>query len=566
MAELSEIEEKLCESSQDLLTPFSCHICSFRSPEKYSLQRHFHNKHSLIKGDVNLIFPCQLCNKQFKKKSYLLTHLATHPKLCVRPYLCSMCNATFAHIVQLERHHLSHEYDLTKDPNEVTFDDVHDPKRAKSELFHCAQCSLGFESVELLEKHKRRHIETVFTSPMSLSSSTTSAGSSSMMFKNEPLTFKSSSSKLPSTSNMNQGKKKTTKSKMGTSKNKQQQQPRKPMHIFKKVLNCPYCPSKFSNKSGMGITNLNIHLVIKHKDTLNATPHTDLNKCPQCVKLFTSNQSLNVHILKKHGVTANNNIRHTTTTTKKNTASNSNKKKTIKKNKGEVVGESSSNYSPDKKKSAMLTTSSTTNKALPRKKSKYLIRGDDGGGSSCSDNLSAKQTLERKSRFRKRLLKKRAQLSMKKRKNNNIDTSLSTSSSTMVKSENKLDTTISSSDDFDLASTTTAAHSQVSSSCYSVKRGRGRPPNNALHSSTFKRVGLSSSLLSSFKRTGPGRPPGTGKVMTGRIVKKYKCKHCNLSYIHFPSFITHQNLCSSATSSPPTTSSIVTNTSLMKQP
>lgn len=566
--ELSEIEEKLCESPQDLLAPFSCHICPFRSPEKYSLQRHFQNRHSLTKVDVNIVFPCQLCNKLFKKKSYLITHLVTHPKLCAKPYICSICNATFTHMVQLERHHLSHEYDLTRDPNEVTVDDMHNPKKVKIGLFHCTQCSLGFESLELLEKHKRRHIETIFTPP-SLSSSikaTVASSSSSIVCKNEPLTFKSSSSKISSSSssssNMPQDKKK--KSKIGSrsnsnKKNLQQQEPsrKRRMHVYKKVLYCPYCPSKFSNKSGMGITNLNIHLVIKHKDTLNATPHTDLHKCPRCVKLFTSNQSLNVHILKKHGT--NDSVRPTTTTTspKKTT----DYKKNIKKNKN-TVADRNAHESLDKKKTFVLPTSTA-----PRKKCRYLIRGDDGGASSCSENLSVKQSQERKSRFRKRIFKKRAQLAMKKKQKTNTLSTTTTTTTTpststgrhtttgVVKSINKLETTISSSDDFDLASS------------INLKRARGRPPNT-LEPSTFKRVGgttqSSSPSFKSFKRTGRGRPPGSGgKVISGRIVKKYKCKHCSLNYLHLPSFITHQKLCSTAaaTAAPPPTST----SSLTKQ-
>ena len=521
--ELSEVEGKLCESSQNLLTPFACHICSFRSSEKSSLQRHFQNKHSLTKRDVNIVFPCQLCNKLFKKKSYLFTHLASHPKLCVKPYLCSICKTSFSHIVQLERHHLSHEYDLTKDPNEVTVDDQ-EPKKEKTELFHCARCSLGFESMELLQKHKRRHIETILTS------------TSFSPLKNEALSFKSSDKLITTaaavtTESVQENLKRKIKNDAGKDQQPRRSRKRGDILDCKKVLDCPYCPSKFSNNNYMGITNLNIHLVIKHKDTLNASPHTDLHKCPRCVKLFSSTQSLGVHILKKHG--ANNNC------TKKT------------KKKGEVVlltvGESISNHSPDKKKPiparkkkgevALVTVGESSinvdsldkKKSIPGRKKKYSIRREKGA-SSGSEKLSVKQTQERKSRFRKRLLKKRTQLKKQP---------LSTSNRTVeavAKSNDKLEAAISSSGDLDLA-TLVGATSRAS--VYNIKkRGRGRPPNNA----------STSSKSSIYKRTGRGRPPGIGKVISGRIVKKYKCKYCHLNYIHFPSFSTHQKLCAASSS------------------
>ena len=42
-----------------------------------------------------------------------------------------------------------------------------------------------------------------------------------------------------------------------------------------------------------------------------------------------------------------------------------------------------------------------------------------------------------------------------------------------------------------------------------------------------------------------GRPPGIGKVIAGRILKKYRCPHCHLTYIHLPSFNNHQQVCKS---------------------
>lgn len=279
--------------------PFACHICLFRSYEKVKLYRHFAKKHSLKKKDVLLTYPCRMCNRDFKGKGYLQTHLTKHTKLDLCPYMCSICALSFSTLCELEVHHLSHEYDLEKDPNEI---DGNKPNE-KTALLLCQKCSLGFDSQVALDKHLRRHIQTLNPEPV-IGKTFDQVGNQLVSGRN----LMSSNRRWKRVEKNARGKsllkRNATKIRAKYRKTKISLPGRGLGDVGSgcNLLFCPYCPSSFTYTKGVGIANLNTHLVLKHQDkndTVN--PVTDLHKCPFCVKMFISERSLSVHVLKKHG-------------------------------------------------------------------------------------------------------------------------------------------------------------------------------------------------------------------------------------------------------------------------
>ncbi|XP_066928088.1 uncharacterized protein [Clytia hemisphaerica] len=258
-------EERTSTSSDNSrnLRPFSCHVCSFRACEKYNLLRHYDNRHSLRKRDVNIVYPCPVCQRTFKGKTYLITHLETHAESISKPYRCSICQASYDNVTDLERHHLSHEFDLTTDPGEEDQDDGK-PKERTS-LLQCQKCSLGFDSLESLQRHQRRHIETIGTGTSAV---TTVAASTNQAFTFKPLT------KKPKKNGNIKGLKRKPIKENKAERKHDKAKFRKRLTTGPEFLNCPYCSSQFSNKNFNGITNLNIHLLLKHKNTIKAKPRT----------------------------------------------------------------------------------------------------------------------------------------------------------------------------------------------------------------------------------------------------------------------------------------------------
>ena len=450
------------------LKPFSCHICTFRACEKYNLLRHYDNKHSLRKRDVNIVYPCPVCDRTFKGKAYLITHLENHHDSISKPYRCSICKTSYDNVTDLERHHLSHEFDLTTDPGEEIQDDGK-PKERTS-LLQCQKCSLGFETLESLQRHQRRHIETIGTNTTVQTTTTTSTS--------QAFTFKPPSKK----SNKNRGtkelKRKLVKEKDKTKVERRQDKAkvRRRLTNGPEFLDCPYCSSQFSNKNFNGITNLNIHLLLKHKNTIKSKPRTHLNKCPKCVKMFTSQASLDVHLQKRHGDTP-----------EEKDVQNNRKPISPRKRK-EISEKADSGVKQDPVEEQQTSTSSIKSETLSK-----------GAVKSSSSN-------DRKARLRRRLARKRSQLKTK----------LITS---RTRSQSPVKTTSSSSNENNVQKT-----SKLN------RRRDNDAPNTSKSNSAFRKK---------------GRPPGIGKVIAGRILKKYRCPHCHLTYIHLPSFNNHQQVCKS---------------------
>ena len=54
--------------------PYNCEHCNYNTKRKHDLKRHVMKKHS----DVQLSFPCQLCDKTFGYESNMVRHMKTH--------------------------------------------------------------------------------------------------------------------------------------------------------------------------------------------------------------------------------------------------------------------------------------------------------------------------------------------------------------------------------------------------------------------------------------------------------------------------------------------------------
>ena len=54
--------------------PYNCNHCSYNTKRKHDLKRHVMKKHS----DVQLSFPCQLCDKTFGYEKNMVRHMKTH--------------------------------------------------------------------------------------------------------------------------------------------------------------------------------------------------------------------------------------------------------------------------------------------------------------------------------------------------------------------------------------------------------------------------------------------------------------------------------------------------------
>ena len=54
--------------------PYNCSHCSYNTKRKHDLKRHVMKKHS----DVQLSFPCQLCDKTFGYEKNMVRHMKTH--------------------------------------------------------------------------------------------------------------------------------------------------------------------------------------------------------------------------------------------------------------------------------------------------------------------------------------------------------------------------------------------------------------------------------------------------------------------------------------------------------
>lgn len=85
-------------------------------------------------------YVCELCDKTFRRKTYLQKHMNSHSN--DRPYPCQYCGKVFRSLTNRAKHVLNHA--------------------VGSNMFACEVCGNGFPNRASLEKHSRVHNSEVF--------------------------------------------------------------------------------------------------------------------------------------------------------------------------------------------------------------------------------------------------------------------------------------------------------------------------------------------------------------------------------------------------------------------
>lgn len=143
--------------------PFSCPICSLTFSQSYHMTRHLRNQHDLgqyictkcgkslgswlelkdhKKTHAVEGLTCLACDKQFKEKAELVSHLKVHKKITnPRSLVCGDCGKVFGRMYHLKRHLMSHR------------------RSAKGECYTCPDCQKTFAFPEDLNKHLEIHVK-----------------------------------------------------------------------------------------------------------------------------------------------------------------------------------------------------------------------------------------------------------------------------------------------------------------------------------------------------------------------------------------------------------------------
>ncbi|XP_017280167.1 zinc finger protein 91-like [Kryptolebias marmoratus] len=144
--------------------PFTCPVCTKTFSQSYHMTRHVRNQHDL--GDhvctkcgksfstwldlkahrkTHAVegLTCLACDKQFKGRAALASHLRLHGKVKSNPrsLKCSDCNKEFRRSYHLKRHIMSHR------------------KAANADCYTCPDCQKNFFFPEDLNKHLEIHVK-----------------------------------------------------------------------------------------------------------------------------------------------------------------------------------------------------------------------------------------------------------------------------------------------------------------------------------------------------------------------------------------------------------------------
>lgn len=142
--------------------PFSCPVCAMTFSQSYHMTRHQRNQHGLGNyicskcGKVSTTWlemkahkkthaveglTCLACDKQFKEKAALVSHLKLHKKVQSNPrsLVCGDCGKVFGRMYHLKRHIVTHR------------------KASNSESYTCPDCQKNFAFPEDLNKHLEIH-------------------------------------------------------------------------------------------------------------------------------------------------------------------------------------------------------------------------------------------------------------------------------------------------------------------------------------------------------------------------------------------------------------------------
>lgn len=144
--------------------PFSCPVCAMTFSQSYHMTRHVRNQHNLGKYICSKCgksfsswldmrahkkthavegLTCLACDKQFKEKAALASHLKLHKKVESGPrsLVCGDCGKEFRRMYHLKRHIVTHR------------------KATKGECYTCPDCQKDFAFVEDLNKHLEIHVK-----------------------------------------------------------------------------------------------------------------------------------------------------------------------------------------------------------------------------------------------------------------------------------------------------------------------------------------------------------------------------------------------------------------------
>lgn len=145
--------------------PFSCPVCAVTFSQSYHMTRHLRNQHNVgeyvcskcgkslntwlelrahKKSHAVEGLTCLACDKQFKEKGALLSHLKVHQKIqssSPKSLTCGDCGKIFGRMYHLKRHIVTHQ------------------KEADSECYTCPDCRKRFAFPEDLNKHLQIHVK-----------------------------------------------------------------------------------------------------------------------------------------------------------------------------------------------------------------------------------------------------------------------------------------------------------------------------------------------------------------------------------------------------------------------
>ncbi|XP_069545796.1 zinc finger protein 585A-like [Brachyistius frenatus] len=144
--------------------PFSCSVCAMTFSQSYHMTRHVRNQHGFgqyicskcgksfgswlelkahKKTHVIEGLTCLACDKQFKEKAALVSHLKLHKKVDTSPrsLICGDCGKVFGRMYHLKRHIVTHR------------------KATNGECYTCPDCQKDFAFPEDLNKHLEIHVK-----------------------------------------------------------------------------------------------------------------------------------------------------------------------------------------------------------------------------------------------------------------------------------------------------------------------------------------------------------------------------------------------------------------------
>lgn len=171
--------------------PFSCPVCASTFSQSYHMTRHLRNQHNVgeyvcsecgkslntwlelrahRKSHAVEGLTCLACDKRFKEKGALASHLRVHQKIqssSPKSLTCGECGKIFGRMYHLKRHIVTHQkdgegYTCPDCQKKFTFPEElnkHLQIHLKEDNGTCPKCNKTFSGAEELEAHVRVHLK-----------------------------------------------------------------------------------------------------------------------------------------------------------------------------------------------------------------------------------------------------------------------------------------------------------------------------------------------------------------------------------------------------------------------